>query len=386
MSKNNGIVVGIVEPVGGHGGMDYYDFSLCQGLVESGVTPILITCDKTDASSVSFEVKKTYCNIFGEASFFVRGVRFLWGSLKGFSILKKRHAGAVHFHFFHAGPLELFNVLLGRALGFKVVITAHDVESFDPSWIQKTLRLIIYKLASSVIAHNQISARELNVAVNVPVNKINVIPHGNYLGFDNQNVGRDESRDRLGMMPSDFVVMFFGQIKEVKGLDILIKSLALIEAGVRENVVLFIAGKVWKDSFGRYQQLINELGLEKNVKVDIRYIPDPEVLYYYRAADVMALPYKKIYQSGVVLMAMSFGTPVLVSDIPGMVEVVTDDETGIVFRSESAEDLAKKIEEAIMHKDKLPRYAESALSLMKNKYNWSGIAEKTRDVYVRVLN
>ena len=84
-------------------------------------------------------------------------------------------------------------------------------------------------------------------------------------------------------------------------------------------------------------------GLHENVRLDIRYIPDEQVSNYYCAADFVVLPYKKIFQSGVLLMAMSYGTPVITSNIPGMTEIVTDGINGLTFQSEDVASLAASL-------------------------------------------
>jgi D-inositol-3-phosphate glycosyltransferase len=127
---NKLLAITVVEPVGGHGGMDYYDFSLCRELSANGCSVILLTCDKTNSNDPSFIIWTVYRHIFGTDSAWRRGLRFLWGSLNGLIRVRLRNIRISHFHFFHIGFLEFFNVLLSRILGIKVVVTTHDVESF----------------------------------------------------------------------------------------------------------------------------------------------------------------------------------------------------------------------------------------------------------------
>jgi glycosyltransferase involved in cell wall biosynthesis len=150
-------------------------------------------------------------------------------------------------------------------------------------------------------------------------------------------------------------------------------------------VRLVIAGKVWKDDFAKYQTLIDELELRAVVKLDIRYIPDAELTNFYRAANILVLPYRRIYQSGVVLMAMTFGTPVLVSNIPGMLEVVTHAENGLIFEEGNHVDLAEKLLFAANSPEKLGAYVDSARELMHTQYAWSGIGKQTADLYRKIL-
>lgn len=144
---------------------------------------------------------------------------------------------------------------------------------------------------------------------------------------------------------------------------------------------LVIAGKVWKASFEKYQAMIDEFDLSDRVIKDIRYIPDEETLYFYAAADLVVLPYKKIYQSGVLLMAMSLGVPVVASDLPGMCEVVKDEQNGFLFKSEDAESLAEVLESIVGKVDVLKSTRDAALEDMRTNYSWGVIGERTLSVY-----
>ncbi len=379
------IYTAMIEPVGGHGGMDYYDFSLCEGLANNGILPILLTCDETCGESGRFPVAKPFNGIYGSAPKVIRAFRFLRGSMRAVLHAKRHGAKLTHLHFFHSGFLELLNVALSRLLGMKVVVTSHDVESFVPGVSSGLLNKWIYGLASAVIAHNKLSANELRSKLKLEESKINIIPHGNYLEYKRDVGGKEEARRQLDLSCDEFVVLFFGQIKEVKGLEVLLKAIPHLNERVRRRVRVVIAGKVWKDDFEKYQRFIDTLSLQDCVKLEIRYIRDDEVAYFYRSADVIALPYKKIYQSGVVLMAMSFGVPVIVSDIPGMLEVVTDGATGLVFRSEDPVDLARCLTFAESSPAELERMEIAAEDLMRTKYSWSNIGRQTAELYGRLV-
>ena len=128
----------------------------------------------------------------------------------------------------------------------------------------------------------------------------------------------------------------------MKGLDILLKAMAKV-ISTNPNVSLQIAGKVWHDDLLQYQQLIEELGLTEFVKTNFSFIPNEEVDGYFQRADIVVLPYRRIYQSGVLLLAMSYGRAVLASNLPPFAEVVEDGKTGYLFQSEDSDSLAEVI-------------------------------------------
>lgn len=376
--------VAMIEPVGGHGGMDYYDFGLCGGLAAAGVDVVLHTCNETAIPDyVEFEVRHTYSNIFGKTAASRRGLRFVYGSARAIFATVREKREIVHLHFFHVSVLALMNVLVARLARRKVVITAHDVESFVSSLEVPFMSRTAYRLAHCVIAHNHISKDELMARLKVRENMIAVVPHGNYLHALRPMPPAEVARARLGIHSNAKVLLFFGQIKEVKGLDILLNAMPSVLQH-HPNAVLLIAGKPWKTNFADYQARIDELGINNACFTHIRYIPDEDVPLYYSAADLVILPYRRIYQSGVVLMAMSYGKAVLVSDIPGMLEVVQDEDSGFVFRSGDVGDLSLKICTILSEEPLVENVAKRGRELMAEKYDWTVIGQQTKEIYARL--
>lgn len=373
--------VAVIEPVGGHGGMDYYDYGLCDGVSASGIDVALYTCDETKVpTGQSFEVLTVYKKIFGDDSSFIRAVRYFWGTTKTLYSCLRNKRTIVHFHWFHVGPLELFNIICAKLIRRKIVVTAHDVEAFAEGLSVSLFVRIAYNLCDSVIAHNEVSRGELIEKISIPSNKINVIPHGNYFDLIQEMPDMDVSRKELGIPENAKVLLFFGQIKDVKGLDVLLEALKTIITK-HSQVILVIAGKVWKTDFSKYDELINTYGIRDNCLLDIRYIPDNEISNYYSAANLVVLPYRRIYQSGVLLMAMSFGRSVVVSDLPGMLEVVTDNETGFVFRNGDSDNLSSVINSALENPSHIKEISVNAKNLMEKQYDWKKIGRSVVDIY-----
>ena len=181
------------------------------------------------------------------------------------------------------------------------------------------------------------------------------------------------------------MLLFFGHIKDVKGLDVLLCGFAMARAD-DSSLHLLIAGRVWKSDFSRYAALIEQHGLGPHCTLHIRYIEDVEATYFYLCADLVVLPYLRIYQSGVVLEAMSHGSPVLVSDIPGMLEVIDDDRTGFVFRSGDAAHLAQRIGEAFAVPGHTTMIARAGLRTMRERNDWSLLGEQSVACYRRALD
>jgi glycosyltransferase involved in cell wall biosynthesis len=380
------VKVAVIEPVGSHGGMDYYDSGLCAGLGANNVASIWYTCDTSDTRGERpIIIVRSFTNIWGKDAAWKRGLRFVAGLFRSMTDAHSRQANIAHFHFFHVGPLEVAGIVIARLFGLRVITTVHDVEAFKPGGKSPLLQRIAYGLCSRLVVHNQVSRDELIARSGVSESMVRVVPHGSYLGLIPPSIDRHIARDKLGFPQDERIVLFFGQIKEVKGLDLLIEAFAKVRDQVG-STRLVIAGKVWKDDFSRYQDLIDRYALADVVSLHIRYIPDDEIATYYSAADIVALPYRKIYQSGVLLMAMSYGIPVLASDLPGMSEVITDGENGFLFKTGDADDLANRLAAVLTDTQGQERAVTQARKDMELRYSWDTIGGQLAEVYREVLN
>ena len=372
--------IAIIEPVGGHGGMNYYDYSLATGLSNKDVNVFWYTCDKTsELGSSNICIKKYFKNIYGLQNKAIRFFRFVIGLIRSLIDAKSHDCELIHFHFFHYTILEFLMVLLANLFSYKIIITVHDVESFTSGSSSFFERFILNK-TNQIIVHNMSSFSEM-VDNNVNLkSKITIVPHGNYMLYV-KKLNSLTCKNTLNINIDKFHILFFGQIKKVKGLDVLLKAISMLVNNGITDLQLTIAGKVWKDDFTEYDALIRENNLEEFVTADIRYIPDDEVDMYYNSADLVVLPYKKIYQSGVLLMAMSYSKPVLVSDITGMTEVICDNENGFVFESENVQSLKNKILFIKNNFNIRNSVVQKSDIDITTKFSWDEIADQTIKVY-----
>lgn len=378
--------IALIEPVGGHCGMDYYDFGLARGLAAAGADVVLHTCDETQKpANANFRVRYSYRKIYGDSARAVRGLRFLCGTIAVLvsALLERRKV--THFHLFHAGVPELVNITLAKLFGRKIVITGHDVSSFVDSLEKPRIRKLVYRMADLVIAHNQISKSELIEKVDISESKIQIVRHGNYLGLVPELPPQAEARQRFGIREDAPTVLYFGQIKkDVKGVDVLLRAMPFVLRRL-PDAKLLIAGKPWKMDFSPYQQIIDELGLEQSCVKQVRYIEPEEVGYFFSAADVVALPYRRIYQSGVILKAMTYGKAVVVSDLPGFLEVVEDGRTGFVFKSDDPESLGERLCAALGDDAKRDEVAKAGARHVFERFDWDQTGRETLGLYRRIL-
>jgi glycosyltransferase involved in cell wall biosynthesis len=376
--------VALIEPVGGHGGMIPYDVGLTKGLNSVGVDVAWFTCDQTpDIEGV--DIRKTYSRVFGEHVGWIRALRFIKGTIASIVSATVEGRSICHFQIFNTGFLEFAGVLVARCFFRKVVVTVHDVEPLIESRSIPLLMNLIYFMAKKIVVHNVASQKELKMISRIPTEKICVIRHGNYLDTIGDIPNKALARNKLGLKDNANIILFFGQIKNVKGLDILLEAMVNV-VEEHPDAVCLIAGRPWKLEYREFELLIDRLGIKQNIVADIRYIPDDEIKYFYSASDLVVLPYRKIYQSGVLLLAMSYQRPVLVSNLPGMTEIVSDGVNGHVFETGSVESLAEKIIWLFDKSDNENEVGIQGCNHVRESYDWGDIGAATRDLYLSCLS
>ena len=376
-----------IEPVGGHRGMHYYDFALCGALWELGVEPILATCDETEcyAASLPYQIFYPFRGIYGEKNLLIRGfnyLRALWQILQEAPVRRVRIA---HLHYFHLPLADYAFVSLLKRRGLKIVITAHDVVPFTAGFLSKWIVGWIYRVADKVVVHAHSNREAISSTFGVPKEKAEVIPMGPYFDLHlNTSLDREAARGQLGIPAHKEVILFFGQIKRVKGLDHLIRAFQIV-GSKRPDSLLLIVGPIWKDDFSRYEDLTDELGLKDRVISRPEYVSDEELTLYFSAADLVVLPYTKAYQSAVLFMAYTFSRPVVVSAVGGLAEVVKDGETGYLVPPADEARLAEAIEKILVDKGRAEEMGNAAGEMVKANYSWQKIAAETKKVYEALL-
>lgn len=140
-------------------------------------------------------------------------------------------------------------------------------------------------------------------------------------------VPRPVARQHLGLGADEQVILFFGLVRHYKGLDLLLEAVALLPDRARIRVV--VAGEFYE---GKEECLaiIHKNGLGEHVVLHDLFIPEDEVKHYFCAADIVAQPYRSATQSGVTQIAYHFETPMLVTDVGGLPEMVSHGKVGYV--------------------------------------------------------
>ena len=194
-------------------------------------------------------------------------------------------------------------------------------------------------------------------------------PHPIYDNFGTA-VSREEAIGSLGLDPSAKYMLFFGFIRDYKGLDILLKAIA-DERIKNSDIKLIVAGEFYNNS-EKYFEMEKQLGLEGKIIWRTDFIADEQVKNYFCASDIIVQPYKTATQSGVTQIAYHFEMPMLVTNVGGLPEIVPNGKVGY-----SVEPEAKVIADAISDFYCNGRYAEFVENIKeeKKKYSWDRMLE-----------
>jgi glycosyltransferase involved in cell wall biosynthesis len=303
--------------------------------------------------------------------------------------LIRKKPDVVHFQWLSDPLGELRFMRLLKALGFKLVYTAHNVLPHDgDAPAARELFRKVYELADLIIVHAEQNRQELLRLFPVTPRKIAVVPHGSYQFFfsgkaNNQNSAREE----LGLPLGKKIILFFGLIRKYKGLNRLIEAFDVIRQSVNDTALLIVGKVPDGDLEGRksYADQMASLGCHGDVICEPTYIPFERIGLYFLAADVVALPYIKTYQSGVLMSAYAAGKPVVVTDTGGMGEVVEDGKSGLVVPPDNAEALANALLEILRDPRQMWRMGARARELAQTEYSWDRIAGRTVELYRSLL-
>jgi len=166
------------------------------------------------------------------------------------------------------------------------------------------------------------------------------IEHPVYERFG-EGVPQKQARERLDLTPEAPVALFFGFVREYKGLHVLLEAMPRVLEQV-PDLHLLVAGEPYDDA-ERYRQIIDAHGLGERVHWHADYIPSGDVPLYFSAADLVVQPYISATQSGVAQIAFHFETPMIVTDVGGLAEVIPHEQAGFVVPPRDRDALADAV-------------------------------------------
>lgn len=376
----------------------HYDVGLVSGLVKQNLALEVIGGDALQRYPGMSQPGVNFKNLYGTeppgAPRWLKAIRAIGVYLRIMFYAGKADSKLIHIQWPYKFVLfdrTLLN-LYYKALGKKLVFTAHNVDGDardgTSSWSKRASLQFSYRMMDHIIVHTDRMKGELITGFGVPDEKISVIPHGVMSAVPETTLSKAEARKQVGLDPNQRVLLFFGMIAPYKGLEILIQAMARLRSQ-GQSFTLIIAGRIKEcpDYWEQLRQLIDHSHLNEFVITDLRRIPDEFVEVYLKAADVMVLPYRSIFQSGALFLAYRFGLPVIATEVGSFREDIVQGQTGFVCRANDPEDMAKTVE--TYFSSDLYAHLEARRHDIRNyanqRYSWEKIGELTRHVYERVM-
>ena len=267
--------------------------------------------------------------------------------------------------------------------GFKAVAIADNIIPHEKHFFDIPLARFFVRRQSGIVTLSHSVEQELHQIC--PEAKSLTIPHPLYSNFG-ERTDTLEARKKLGMMGSDEeilsrkVLLFFGLIRDYKGLDLLLEAMPLLDG----SYTLVVAGENY-GSFEKYSQIINSerfAPVRNNLILVNRYIPDGEVKVFFSAADVSVLPYRSATQSGISSISWNFDVPLITTPVGGLVESVGQAGTGMLTESVSAKGVADAVKKYFAE-NKKEDYLYN-ISRLKRELSWETFADKL-ETFVNTL-
>lgn len=199
--------------------------------------------------------------------------------------------------------------------------------------------------------------------------KVLFCPHPLYDSFG-EKVGREEALRFFHLEADTRYMLFFGIIRDYKGLDLLLKAMS-DERLKQMKVKLIVAGEFYNNG-EQYHELEQQLGISDQLVWRSQFVPDSEVRYYFNVADIVVQPYKSATQSGVTQIAYHFEKPMLVTDVGGLKEIVPNGVVGYVTQPNPT-----AIADALVdfYENSRASEFEKNMAAEKKKYSWKRMVE-----------
>jgi glycosyltransferase involved in cell wall biosynthesis len=301
-------------------------------------------------------------------------------------------------HILWNGKLELFDrtilMLYYKARGKKIAFTAHNVngarrDSKD-SLLNRITLGIQYRLCDHIFVHTEKMKNELCREFNVGEDVVTVIRYPINNAIPDTALTPVEAKKLLGLRVDERVILFFGKIRPYKGIDQLIAAFIQLFADGPVKYRMIIAGEPTKDAqtyVRTLQHAVDSICSPNQVILRFQFIPDEDLELYFKGSDVLVLPYREIFQSGVLFLAYSFGLPVVATDVGSLRGDIVEGKTGFLCSPDDPADLARAVRTYFAselfknlreHRREIKEYANTT-------HSWNAAAELTCNAYAKML-
>lgn len=259
--------------------------------------------------------------------------------------------------------------------GGKFIWTIHNTLPHDCPYPKQEIELrnTICAAAHKIHIHSEKSISEIQEYLYLPLEKVQIIHHGNYVGLNPNHVSQIQARQSFHFDSKETIFLFLGQIRPYKGIEDLIQAFLKIQPDF-PNIRLLIAGMP-VEPINKENYISTTNTLSKITFIE-KYIPEDELQWYFNAADVVVLPYRKILTSGSLLHAMSFSRPAITPRVGMTEEIIEDNNNGFLYEMGSIKSLADVMQKvARLEQTQKQQIFDNVFQSIKH-LSWQNVAQE----------
>jgi D-inositol-3-phosphate glycosyltransferase len=368
-----------------------YTVPLCHALLAGGVDVRLCTSrfhyDRTrrDESRAFIELAfgraSSRLGLHGTPRRMMSGIEYPLGWFRVLARLRRTPRPViVHSQWLPVPPVDVRFLAAARRQG---AIWVHTVHNLEPRHVARGSTAAFqraYVSADRLLVHCRATAEGLTARFGVAADTVSLVPMGPALEGSGAP-DRASARRRLGLPSTGALLLFFGIVREDKGIEPLIEAVSRI-APRHPDLRLVIAGRPQGLRATRIRDRVRASGLdEERAILRLAYVPTGEVPLYFAAASLVAYPYLKADQSAALTLALVHGRAAVVSDLGGLAELVDDTVSGRVVAAGDVDGLAAALDDLLSDEQRLDSMGRAARDIAGRQLSWSAAAERTAVAY-----
>lgn len=378
------MTVWVVDPIS-YSGMAYSDVGQIVALRELGVRASLVGSDSWMLDPAIVTRIVAFRGTSGAESRALRGARYFRSLAHLVRLARRVRPEVIHWQFTELPVADLLAMSAIRLLGIRQVYTAHELLPWSSRAYHRWLFTILYRLMDATVVHNADRRAELIHRFRVRPLRAHVAPLGDYRLFATPGLPQEQARARLGIPIELPVALFFGSIRPSKGLEVLLEAWARVAEKMPEAILL-VAGKPNKGlDTSETTGLIERLGITQSVRTRFEQVSPRDSNNYYRAADIVVLPYHDIGTSGVLRYAYNSARPVIATAVGEHPSVVVPFRTGYLIPPGDPVALASALLESLSDRSALEVMGEAARDYASAQFDWLDSSRLIRRIYDDLL-
>lgn len=360
-----------------------YVVGFARGLTANGVTFTVISFDGLntllDAAGIpqlnlrgSLDLRRSFGQKLLNLSTYY--LKLLW-------IVFRHRGGTLHFNGLLTSRIILFDGLV-LPLWFRLwaqtyVHTAHNLlpHSRENSRLFRWAYRWIYRIPHAIVAHSDRVARQLTAEFGVAPSRITTISIGLNEEMPTTRLSVEEARKRLNLPVAESVVLFFGKVEPYKGVDLLAEAWGAVKAPGTRAVV---AGWCPDESYARtIRAAMARSSRSESLEWREGFVPNDEVAIWLRACDAVVMPYRNIYQSGVVFLCLRFGIPLIATRVGSLPDTI-DKDSGILTETNDPAGIARALDAFFAEPARFDRQKISGRAV---RYGWDRQCAAIKHLY-----